>query len=60
MKKLLAFFLAMIMIASMPATVFAEANIGDHGEAATIIVSGISSPREANSRPFPWTLSGMR
>lgn len=44
MKKLLAFFLAMIMIASMPATVFAEANIGDHGEAATIIVSGIFQP----------------
>ena len=40
MKKLFAFFLAVFMIASMSVTVFAEANVGEHGESATIVVGG--------------------
>ena len=40
MKKLIAFFLAVMMIASMSVTVFAEANVGTDGDTATINVGG--------------------
>lgn len=40
MKKLIAFFLAVMMIASMSVTVFAEANVGTDGDSATINVGG--------------------
>lgn len=47
MKKLFAFFLAVFMIASMSVTVFAEANVGEHGESATIVVGGDFQPTGA-------------
>ena len=44
MKKLFAFFLAIVMIATIAIPVSAEATIDSHGDSATITVSGIFLP----------------
>ena len=44
MKKLFAFFLAIVMIATIAIPASAEATIDSHGDSATIIVSGIFLP----------------